>query len=380
MARWKLFHYEYLPVYTKLTIGYKYVDPIVFYEYDQSVYRLYRATSTLVFPSTSLLRSTHTDEHNHILCTQSQSVIRLYEIPTLNLLNEQAVPIDLTPLVATQDRIVYRGSYGVPTLYCKDWSNNIVYEHSVPGTLLTYAHTTDIDYYVYKDKIVRYSNTDHVCTIRKLPFWIYAATINFILAEPYCFGVSENGRVFMVKLRTLFSTNELNCNCLLSSYNYLPRASVGLDIWASEDECVIIPSSVYQERASVIQKMEQGLSFPVLVDSGECTSMPYFTIDLVPTTVMSPPNSSVDLTLTITPHNNFTGTVNLSLSNAPSGISISPTSVNVLGPDPAVFTITLIIGWDVVPYTYYTIFNAISGSIHEYTNLDVVVLQSGYVC
>jgi len=112
---------------------------------------------------------------------------------------------------------------------------------------------------------------------------------------------------------------------------------------------------------------------------------PHFTINLTPTSITSPPNRSTNLTLTITPYNNFTGTVNLSLSGAPSGVSISPTAVNVPGPDPAVFTITLTIG-NVAPNTYNIVFNAISGGIHEYANLSLTVQQYGlgsnygYVC
>ena len=112
---------------------------------------------------------------------------------------------------------------------------------------------------------------------------------------------------------------------------------------------------------------------------------PYFTINLVPTSISSPPNSSTNLTLTITPYNNFTGTVNLSLSGAPSGVSISPTSVNVPGSNPVVSTITLTIG-NVAPNTYNIIFNAISGSINRYANLSLTVQQYGlgsnygYVC
>ena len=112
---------------------------------------------------------------------------------------------------------------------------------------------------------------------------------------------------------------------------------------------------------------------------------PHFTINLVPTSITSPPNRSTNLTLTITPYNNFTGTVNLSLSGAPSGVSISPSSVNVTGSSPIVYTITLTIG-NVAPNTYNIVFNAISGGIHVYANLSLTVQQYGlgsdygYVC
>jgi len=119
--------------------------------------------------------------------------------------------------------------------------------------------------------------------------------------------------------------------------------------------------------------------------SGGGSPTPHFTINLVPTSITSPPNRSTNLTLTITPYNNFTGTVNLSLSGAPSGVSISPSSVNVPGSNPVVSTITLTIG-NVAPNTYNIVFNAISGGIHVYANLSLTVQQYGlgsnygYVC
>ena len=217
----------------------------------------------LLFPSTILLRSTHADMYNHYLCTQIQSTIRLYEIPTLNLRNELSLPTDLVPLIATNSRVVCKDRYGVSTFYCLDWASNIIYTHATPGTLLTYAHTIPADYYVYKDKIVYRSNTDDTNIIRKPPFWLLAATINFILTEPYCFGVSENGRIFMVNLWQLFSSTKPDHTCQLSVYNYLHKASVGFDVWSSEDVCVIIASKALLEKATVIQKTDRILSFPI---------------------------------------------------------------------------------------------------------------------
>jgi len=263
MLIWKFFYYKHLPITTKLTVWYEYSYPITFYEYDQSVYRITQTTTELLFPSATLLRSTHADMYNHYLCIQTQSTVRLYEIPTLNLRNELSLPTDLVSLIATNSRIVCKDRYGVPTLYCLDWANNIIYTHTTPGTLLAYAHTIPADYYVYKDKIVYRSNTDNTNTTRKLPFWLLTATINFILTEPYCFGVSENGRIFMVNLWRLFSSDQPGCMCQLSIYNYLYRASIGFDVWSSEDVSVIIVSKALLEKAMVIQKTDRILSFPI---------------------------------------------------------------------------------------------------------------------
>jgi hypothetical protein len=64
------------------------------------------------------------------------------------------------------------------------------------------------------------------------------------------------------------------------------------------------------------------------------TAAPDFTISLNPTSLTVQQGSSGTTRLTITPLNGFTGTVNLELVGAPSGVTLSPTSVDVTGPDP----------------------------------------------
>jgi uncharacterized membrane protein len=54
---------------------------------------------------------------------------------------------------------------------------------------------------------------------------------------------------------------------------------------------------------------------------------PDFTISLNPTSLTVQQGSSGTTQLTITPLNGFTGTVNLELVGAPSGVTLSPTSV-----------------------------------------------------
>ena len=267
MQIWKFFHLPHIPTNTKLTIWYEHSYPIIFYEYNQSVYRTTLLTTELLFSNTSLLRTTHLDMYHHHLGIHSSTTIRLYEISTLNLINECETPVDLMPLVVTRDTIVYRYRYGAPTYYCLNWNNDILYTHTIPGTLLTYAHTIPADYYIYKDKILIYSNG--VCTTYKLPFWLSAATVNFILTVPYCWGVTENGRIFVVNLWKLFASNVENLICPLSVYTYLPRSYVGLDVWSSEDVSVVCVSNALLKKAEVIQKSDRLLSFPVLY-SGPC--------------------------------------------------------------------------------------------------------------
>lgn len=49
---------------------------------------------------------------------------------------------------------------------------------------------------------------------------------------------------------------------------------------------------------------------------------------------------SVQTTLTLTPQNGFSGTVNLALQNPPAGVTLSPTSVTLSGSAPQSFTLT----------------------------------------
>ncbi|GIW38397.1 MAG: hypothetical protein KatS3mg074_795 [Meiothermus sp.] len=56
-----------------------------------------------------------------------------------------------------------------------------------------------------------------------------------------------------------------------------------------------------------------------------------FTVSLDPTSATINPEQSASTTLTITPQNGFSGTVNLALQSPPEGVSLNPSSVNVTG-------------------------------------------------
>lgn len=56
-----------------------------------------------------------------------------------------------------------------------------------------------------------------------------------------------------------------------------------------------------------------------------------FTVSLSPTSATVNPGQLASTTLTITPQNGFSGTVNLSLQSPPAGVSLNPSSVNVTG-------------------------------------------------
>jgi hypothetical protein len=82
------------------------------------------------------------------------------------------------------------------------------------------------------------------------------------------------------------------------------------------------------------------------------TTAPDFTLSLNPTSLSVQPGQSGTTTLTITPQGGFTGTVSLSLVGAPSGVTLSPTSVSVTGPSPVTQDLTLSVGSGVAPGTY----------------------------
>jgi hypothetical protein len=82
------------------------------------------------------------------------------------------------------------------------------------------------------------------------------------------------------------------------------------------------------------------------------TTAPDFTLSLNPTSLSVQPGQSGTTTLTITPQGGFTGTVSLSLVGAPSGVTLSPTSVSVTGSNAVSQNLTLSVGSGVAPGTY----------------------------
>ncbi|WP_245597488.1 hypothetical protein [Meiothermus cerbereus] len=66
-----------------------------------------------------------------------------------------------------------------------------------------------------------------------------------------------------------------------------------------------------------------------------------FTISLNPTSATINPGQSASTTLTLTPQNGFSGTVNLSLQSPPEGVSLTTSSVNVTGSDAQPFTLEI---------------------------------------
>ena len=102
-----------------------------------------------------------------------------------------------------------------------------------------------------------------------------------------------------------------------------------------------------------------------------------FTLSLNPTSLTLQPGQSGTTTLTITPQGGFTGTVSLSLVGAPSGVTLSPTSVNVTGSGPVTRDLTLSVGSGVAPGAYSLQVRATSGSLTKTANLSLTVSAPG---
>jgi hypothetical protein len=100
---------------------------------------------------------------------------------------------------------------------------------------------------------------------------------------------------------------------------------------------------------------------------------PDFTISLNPTSLTVQQGGSGTTRLTITPQGGFTGTVNLELVGAPSGVTLSPTSVNVTGSSPVSQDLTVNVAASVAPGTYNLQVRATSGSLTKTANLGLTV-------
>jgi uncharacterized membrane protein len=100
---------------------------------------------------------------------------------------------------------------------------------------------------------------------------------------------------------------------------------------------------------------------------------PDFALRLDPSSLRLSPGSNGQTTLTVTPLNGFTGTIILTLLNAPAGVSLSPTSVNVPGASPVQQTLTISVAAGVSARQYTMTLQGSSGGITRAVTLDLTV-------
>ncbi len=101
---------------------------------------------------------------------------------------------------------------------------------------------------------------------------------------------------------------------------------------------------------------------------------PTFNISLKPNTISIVQGGNGTLSLTITPVNKFTGTVNLSFSNPPKGITLKPTSVTVK--NTVTQTITISVDKNAAVGKYTLTLKAVSVNIVKTTNISLTVTKA----
>jgi hypothetical protein len=104
---------------------------------------------------------------------------------------------------------------------------------------------------------------------------------------------------------------------------------------------------------------------------------PDFTISLSPDSLAVQQGASGTTQLTLTPQGGFTGTVNLSLVGAPSGVTLSPTIVNVTGSNAVSQNLTVSVGSGVATGTYSLKVRGTSGSLTQEADLTLTVSTPG---
>ena len=100
---------------------------------------------------------------------------------------------------------------------------------------------------------------------------------------------------------------------------------------------------------------------------------PDFTISLNPTSLTVQEGSSGTVQLTVASLNGFAGRVSLSLTGAPDGVTLSPSSVDVPEGGSVTRCLTLAVGPSVGPGTYRLQVKATGGSITKTANLSLTV-------
>ncbi len=103
------------------------------------------------------------------------------------------------------------------------------------------------------------------------------------------------------------------------------------------------------------------------------TPPPDFDLALGANSLTVPQGGSATLALTLTPRNGFTGTVNLSLENAPAGVDVNPKQVSVTGSNPVTQTLTVSVASSVAPGAYTLTLRATLGSLTKTANLNLEV-------
>lgn len=153
-----------------------------------------------------------------------------------------------------------------------------------------------------------------------------------------------------------------------------------------------LPAGTYFVSAKPVQQGDQSYSgtvssSPAQVNPGASATVqvlyaanpvPGLSLSANPTSLSVARGASGATTLTLTPQGGFTGTVNLSLLGAPSGVSLSPASVSVSGSGPVNQPVTLSVAPGTAAGNYTLTLQASKDSIKASTALVLTVPQPSF--
>jgi hypothetical protein len=103
---------------------------------------------------------------------------------------------------------------------------------------------------------------------------------------------------------------------------------------------------------------------------------PSFTMSLSPASLTVPRGSAGQIALTITPQNGFGGQVSLTLRGAPSGVTVTPSQVQVQGP--TAVPLSLSVNGSVAPGTYALTLEGASGDLSASAALTLTVPEPSF--
>lgn len=101
-----------------------------------------------------------------------------------------------------------------------------------------------------------------------------------------------------------------------------------------------------------------------------------FSLKLNPTALTVEQGQTRTTSLTLTPQNSFTGTVSLTLANAPAGITLSPGSLSIAGSSPVTQTLTLAVAPSAPTGSHALKIRATGGGISREADLTLTVTQA----
>lgn len=241
-----------LPPNSKITITRETNTTLIYTDRgNTTIYKIPSKQQSNLLTNVSLLRTIHKDSKRHFLSVHllQSNTVNLYNIPEDTLMNSLTLPDPtLTPICVTEDKVLCKFGFGITDLYILNFSGSVDYTIPQSPIPYCYTYTPTKDYFVFKDKIGVYDRDQQQYQTYSLPFWITNATITHILTEPYAICLVNNGRILLINLWKLPQK-------IAGKRSVYPYVSIGwqsFDVWASEDEMIlVIVTKRYDERQTL---------------------------------------------------------------------------------------------------------------------------------